>query len=442
MTTILLFCLFIFLVILCGFFVASEFALLTVQKQTIQKQANSGDKKAKGVLTALSTLSTQLSGTQIGITVSSLAIGLISEPLLGPIIEELLNFTNISEKQVSFIAVIVGTITATVITMLFGELIPKNIAIAKPVAVVKFVQGKLRIFNKIMYFPIKFLKKSANLFLILVGVKPKDKLASARSADELMSVVRRSAEMGMLPKQTALLLERSMQFDDMITKDVMTPLFRIKTINSDESINDLFKLSKKTGHSRFPVYKNNEIIGLVHIKQALSIPNEKRTITAIEKILTKPIFIPSVLKLDSLLPLLQKSKFQTGIVIDEYGDIDGMVTIEDLIEELVGEVHDEHDPTSKRVVKLTKNSWRLAGILRLDEIAIQTDIYLPENEEYETIGGLLFDKLERLPFVNDQITVDAVNRSGTKIIATLAVQAMDNRRVDQVIMKIRKVNNK
>ena len=143
--------------------------------------------------------------------------------------------------------------------------------------------------------------------------------------------------------------------------------------------------------------------------------NSNRTIVKVKDVMVKPLFVPSILKLDSLLINLKSSSLQTGIVVDEFGDIDGIVTIEDLIEELVGEVRDEHDPVGNRVEKIAKMQWRLAGILRIDEVSSQTDVYLPETEDYETIGGLIYDKLQRMPVVNDTLNISAVDREGNTL---------------------------
>lgn len=441
MIALLLFILFIILVVVCGFFDASEFALLAVQKTTVKKLADKGDSKAKGVQLALSTLSTQLSGTQIGITISTLAIGFISEPLISPFLSNILSFSNISENQISTISIIFGTVIATFITMLFGELTPKNIAIARPLNTAKFVQSYLRKFSYIMHYPILVLKNSADFVLKRFGVKPKEELASARSAEELASLVRRSADFGTLSKQTAIMLERSMQFDDMITEDIMTPRIRMKTVYDDDNVDYLLRFSAKTGHSRFPVInkESGEIVGITHIKMAIKIAYKDRSATLIKSFMQEPLFVPAVLKLDSLLNTLKESPFQTGIVVDEFGDIDGIVTIEDLIEELVGEVRDEHDPSAKRVKRISRRCWQLAGILRIDEVSAQTEIYLPETEDYETIGGLMYDRLERVPSVGDDINVEAVDRSGNSLLATINIIAMDGRRVDRVLMKVRKM---
>ncbi len=440
MAEISLLVLFVVLVIGCGMFVAAEFSLLAVQKQKVQKLADKGDSNAKGVLISLKTLSTQLSGAQVGITITNLAIGFITEPITSPVVATIFSFADLQESTITTISIIFGTLVATCLTMLFGELVPKNLAIAKPLGTAKRVQGFLRSFSTIMKYPIMGLNASANAVLRIMDIEPKEELASARSADELASLVRRSGEKGMLPKQTANLLERSMQFDDMIAEDVMTPRFRMKLIGANQSIEDLFNLSATTGHSRFPVYGKdyNEILGIVHIKQAIKVSNSNRTIVKVKDVMVKPLFVPSILKLDSLLINLKSSSLQTGIVVDEFGDIDGIVTIEDLIEELVGEVRDEHDPVGNRVEKIAKMQWRLAGILRIDEVSSQTDVYLPETEDYETIGGLIYDKLQRMPVVNDTLNISAVDREGNTLNVKIVVLNMDGRRVDHVLMKVRK----
>lgn len=423
----------------CGLFVAAEFALIAVNRPTIERLSEKGDRRAQGVLTALTTLSTQLSSAQVGITVTNLAIGFLAEPAIANLLEQPMRNIGLPHAAVPGIAIFVGITIATVLTMIIGELVPKNIAIAKPLATAKFIQKPLLIFSTVMRLPIGILNSSANAILHRFGIEPQEELASARSADELLSLVRRSAEKGTLPKETALMLERSLNFGDLTALDAMTPRVRVKAVQADSPVSKALNLAKVTGLSRFPVYSENldTIIGVMHIKYAFSIPRDKREQTTVRQIMRPPVLVPSTIELESLLDALRKSGLQMAVVIDEFGGTDGIVTIEDLLEELVGEVHDEHDRSRAAIRKRADGAWLLSGLLRPDEIGEELGIFLPEEEDVETLGGLLIHHLERIPKVGDAATINAVDRNGETIRVRLRVERMDGNRTDRVEMAIK-----
>lgn len=424
------------LVAACGIFVAAEFSFITVNRTSVDRLAAKGDHKAKGVSRALKALSTQLSGAQVGITLTNLAIGFLAEPTIARFIEEPTRALHIPEAAVSPVAVFIGLLVATVITMVFGELVPKNIALAHPMETARFVEGMQRIFSQIMKYPIRLLNGSANFLLGRLGVSPQEELASARSAHELSSLVRRSAEKGTLPRETAAMLERSLVFRELIALDVMTPRIRIRSLRADEPVTEILALAKATGFSRFPVTRKNQddVVGIVHIKHAFCVPAEKRANMKIEEIMQPPILAPSSIQLESLLKILRKGGLQMVVLIDEFGGTDGIVTIEDLLEELVGEVRDEHDRSSAAIRTLPSGGWMLSGLLRPDEIGEKIGIFLPEDEEVETVGGLVTDRLERLPVAGDIAEIYALDRSGKKKLLRLQVERMEGRRIDRLRM--------
>jgi CBS domain containing-hemolysin-like protein len=426
------------LIVLCGLFVAAEFSLLAVNRTTVERQAARGNRGAKGVLAALRSLSTQLSGAQLGITITNLTIGFLAEPALAQLLEGPITATGIPESAVSEIALVCGIGLATAATMVFGELIPKNLAITSPMATAKFVQRFQRGFTTTMHFPIHVLNASSNIVLKRFGVEPQEELASARSADELLSLVRRSAEKGTLSQETATMVERSLTFGDLTALDVMTPRLRMRTVHKSDTAQTIIDLTQDTGLSRFPVTgeHTDDIVGIVHIKQALAIPRAERANTLVSSIMRKPVFVPSGVQLDPLLEQLRSGGMQMAVVIDEFGGTDGIVTIEDLLEELVGEVHDEHDRLKSAIRKRSAHTWLLSGLLRPDEIAEELGIFLPEHEEYETIGGLMAYELEHIPKSKEQITITAVDRAGTTLNASLTVEKMDGHRVDRIELSV------
>ncbi len=424
----------VLLIAICGIFVAAEFSLLAVNRSTVERYAARGDQKAKGIAGALRTLSSQLSGAQIGITVTNLAIGFLAEPAIAYYLESPLSALRIPEAAIPGIAIVLGVAIATAATMVFGELVPKNLAITKPMATARFIQRPQRVFTRVMHSPINVLNHSANALLRLVNVQPQEELASARSADELLSLVRRSAERGTLPKETAIMVERSLNFGDLTALDVMTPRLRVQTLTTEDPVWKVVETARKSGHSRFPVVVDSfdNVVGIAHIKQAITIPIEERGEVTVEKIMSKPTFVPSSIQLEALLEQLRQGGMQMAVVVDEFGGTDGIVTIEDLLEELVGEVQDEHDRIKTAIHKTKRGTWILSGLLRPDEIGEELGIFLPEEEEYETIGGLISHYLERMPEVHDSVTVPAVDRDGATCDTQLEVIRMDGHRIDKV----------
>lgn len=426
------------LVVLCGIFVAAEFSLLTVNRTTAMRHAARGDGQAAGVLVALKSLSTQLSGAQVGITLTNLAIGFLAEPSIANLLRGPLQSTGLQTDAITTVAVASGLIIATIVTMVFGELVPKNVAIAVPFGTARRVQGVQRLFTNLARWPIHILNGSSNFLLRQMGLEPKEELASARSADELASLVRRSAERGTLPSETARMLERSLAFGELTALDVMTPRTRVFTVNVDQPVSAVIALARRTGFSRFPVVRSglDEVVGTVHVKKAVSVAPSNRETTTVSQIMQDPVVVPSSIELDPLLKRLRSGGLQMAVIIDEFGGADGIVTIEDLIEELVGEVYDEHDRSRTLIRKRSDGGWLVSGLLRPDEIGQELGIFLPEDREYETIGGLAVDVLEKVPRVGETATIPAIDRNGEDLQVILRIERMDGRRIDRMRLEL------
>lgn len=280
------------------------------------------------------------------------------------------------------------------------------------------------------------LNASANGILRLFGIEPTEELASARSADELLSLVRRSAERGALPRESAVMLERSLNFGELRALDAMTPRLRVKALAADSSVEDVLELAKSSGFSRFPVYGDNldDIRGIVHVKYAFAVSKRQRGSTNVKEIMTKPLFVPSSISLEALLDDLRLDGMQMAVAVDEFGAIDGIVTVEDLLEELVGDVKDEHDTSGAKARALKNGNWNISGLLRPDELAELTGVYLPEHDDVETIAGLVAHHLERIPKVGDMATLSGVDRAGNEMVIRLKVRKMDGQRIDRLVL--------
>lgn len=425
------------LVAACGAFVAAEFSFVTIDRATVERAAQNGDAGARGVQAALRTLSTQLSGAQLGITVTNLLIGFLSEPAIADLIDAPLESAGVPSGGVDGLAITIALVLSTGVTMVFGELVPKNLAIARPLQTARAVQGFMRTFTRVNRGLIRWFNGVANAILRRLGIEPQEELASARSAEELTSLVRRSAEQGTLELETAALLQRSLAFGDRRADDVMTPRVRMRSLRDDEPVIRVIEAARASGFSRFPVVgdSHDEVVGIVHVKHAVSVPHERRDEVPIREVMSRPVLVPSSIELDPLLAILREGGLQIAIVVDEFGGVDGIVTLEDVVEEIVGEVVDEHDRRDMSARRRPDGSWVLSGLLRPDEASRATGVLLPEDEEYETLGGLIQDELGRMPAVGDEVELETRDLEGRRRAVTLTVVRLDGLRVDRVLFE-------
>ncbi|MFI8775854.1 hemolysin family protein [Brachybacterium paraconglomeratum] len=394
------------LVLACGAFVAAEFSLITVNRNDVEAAAESGDKRAGGVLQGMKTLSTQLSGAQLGITVTNLAIGFLAEPAIAALVGPPLVDAGLSEVAARSASVALALVLATGMTMIFGELVPKNMAIAQPLRTAKLVVGFQRLFSTIFGLPIRLFNGNANAVVRALGVEPQEELSSARSADELSVLVKRSADEGALAEETASLVQRTLAFGDRRAHDAMVPRGRVDSLEVDQTVADLLELARETGHSRFPVQDDeNEIAGVAHIRHGLAVPFDERPTTRVDAVMGPATFVPDTVPLDDLMDTLRAGGLQMAVIVDEFGDHAGLITLEDLVEEIVGEVRDEHDEERDDTPE-PDGSWDLDARMRPDEATERLGVTVPEHEDYDTLGGLVTMELGRLAEVGDEIVVD------------------------------------
>jgi CBS domain containing-hemolysin-like protein len=434
----------VLLVLACGAFVAAEFSLVTVDRATVDRAAEDGDRRAAGVQSALRSLSTQLSGAQVGITVTNLAIGFLAEPAIADLIREPLTGLGLGSRAVPGVAVGIGILTATILTMVFGELVPKNLAIAEPFAVARATQGFQRLFTGAIRLPIRLLNGSANLLVRRLGIEPQEELRSARSSQELRSLISRSASEGTLDPQTAGLMQRSVAFGERTAGEIMTPRVRMDSIRVRDTAATVIQLARTTGHSRFPVVgtENDDVVGAIHVKHAVAVPREERSRTRVRELMVEVAFVPETLRLDPLMATLRGEGFQVAVVVDEYGGTAGVVTLEDVLEEIVGEISDEHDPLDAGA-RRRDDAWSLSGLLRPDEVAERTGVRLPEHEHYDTLAGLFLLAHGRMPVVGDTVDVplpvvlDTDGNTEDQRVAVLTVERMVGLRVERILMVTR-----
>ena len=421
------------LVLACGAFVAAEFSLITVNRNDVEAAAESGDKRAGGVLRGMKTLSTQLSGAQLGITVTNLGIGFLAEPAIAALVGPPLVDLGLSEVAARSTSVALALVLATGMTMIFGELVPKNMAIAQPLRTAKLVVGFQRLFSTIFGLPIRLFNGNANAVVRALGVEPQEELSSARSADELSVLVKRSADEGALAEETASLVQRTLAFGDRRAHDAMVPRGRVDSLEVDQTVADLLELARETGHSRFPVQDDeNEIAGVAHIRHGLAVPFDERSTTRVDAVMGPATFVPDTVPLDDLMDTLRAGGLQMAVVVDEFGDHAGLITLEDLVEEIVGEVRDEHDEETDDTPE-PDGSWDLDARMRPDEATERLGVTVPEHEDYDTLGGLVTMELGRLAEVGDEIVVDTDPAPGEEPARLrIVVVEIDGMRIETV----------
>lgn len=390
-------------------YVAAEFSLVTVDRATVNRQAADGDRKARSLQGALARLSTNLSGAQVGITATTLALGFVMEPSLATLLHGPLLAVGLNAETASAVGVVIALLVATVLSMVFGELVPKNIAITEPLATAKAISGPLRVSTAAVRPLIWVLNGLANGVLRIFGVQPQEELRAARTAEELGSLVRRSAARGTLAAPTAGLLARSIAFSGKTADDAMTPRVAVRFVKGSDGVDALIQAALTSGHSRFPVVgtDNDDVVGVVHVKRAVAVAPDDRQDVRVEQLMVPVPLIPDSLPLDDVLPLLRERGLQLAVVLDEYGGTAGILTLEDVVEELVGEITDEHDPLANRTERQGDGSWLVLGSLRPDEIAEATGIQLPSSGEYETVAGLLIARLGHIPEAGESVLVSA-----------------------------------
>ena len=407
-----------------GLFVASEFALVNLDRADLEARQARGESRLSLTISALRHTSTHLSSAQLGITLTTLLTGYTMEPALSNLLRPTLIAWSIPEAAVAPIATVVAMFVATVLSMILGELVPKNFALALPLATAKLVIPFQIAFTTVFKPAVVVLNGSANGVLRSMGIEPKEELSGARSAEELSSLVRRSASAGLLEADTATLLDRTLTFSRLTADDVMTARPSMHAIAAGDSADDVIQLARRTGHSRFPVYDDDldDITGVVHLKAAISVPRDRRTEVPVGALATEPLRVPETVHVDALIAELRARGYQLAIVVDEYGGTAGLVTLEDLVEELVGEVADEHDRTRAGVIR-NREGITFPGELRPDELRSRAGVEVPEGDVYDTVGGYVMSVLERVPSVGDEVPLDS---------GILQVVRMDGRRVDRV----------
>jgi CBS domain containing-hemolysin-like protein len=316
-------------------------------------------------------------------------------------------------------------VIATLFSTLIGELVPKKLALTLPIQVSKAVVRFQLLFTWTFGWLIWLLNSTGNAIVRSFGIEPKEELSSSRTAEELSALVKRSASLGALEQRTADLITKTLALSQLVASDVMTPRTKLSSLDASSTVQDVIALSHSTGFSRFPVFtgSNDDVVGIVHVKAAASVPREKRDSVPVTALMVEPFRVPETMSLEKLMGVLRSHGLQLAIVVDEYGGTAGIVTLEDLVEELVGELGDEHDRAKIDITGGKDKSFSFPGMFRPDELLEKLAIEVPEDGSYETIAGYLMAKLGRVAQVGDEVRIES---------GVLRVERMDGRRVDRI----------
>ncbi len=430
-------------------FVAVEFSYLTVNRNDVRRRIDDGDATAALIDKALTKTSTNLSGAQLGITLTSLIAGFLTAPSVGVLFREGLGLTGLDRGVVAAISTTGAFILVTFTQMVFGELVPKNWAIAQPMRVADLVVRPQNVFMFLLGWLARILNGAANRVLRWLGLTPEEELASARTAEELLAVVSRSGDEGTLVSSTAELVARSIEFGDRTAADVMTPRPRVRFIE-DETVAEALDAVAETGHARFPVFADNvdDITGVIHFNRLLTVPFDQRATTPAATVAEPVHVVSDSMTLDPLMRELRETPTQLAVVVDEYGGTAGIVTLEDLVEEIVGEIDDEQDEETRDHHRIDDSTLLVSGLIRPDELGDLVDLDMPEGDESDTIGGLITEKLDRMPHVGDVVRLDALDHAHrdeddlpTTAQVELRVQKMARRRIGRVRVTVTREEN-
>jgi CBS domain containing-hemolysin-like protein len=405
-------------------FVAAEFALVAVDRSRVDHEAAAGSRRARLVQSLLRHLSFQLAGAQLGITVTSLVIGLLAEPTVGRLIEPVVE-PLVGERAARGVSLGLAFAIATVVQMIVAELIPKGLAIARPDRASRLLAPFMAVYGTLFGPIIRLLNGAADWTVRKLGMEPREELSNVHSLAEFELVVAASRDEGTLAGSASTLLTRSIRFGSKTAADALVPRPDVVTIGLDDSAADLVARSARTGFSRFPVTGADvdDVRGTVLVRAVHQVPYAQRAATPVSSLMDEAVVVPETRELEDVLFDMQQTRQHLVIVVDEYGGTAGILTLEDVVEEIVGEIDDEYDPRGPTLTQpADERRWLLAGGLHADEVFEACGFVLPDGD-YETLAGFVLAELGRIPEGGESAEHDGW---------TFVVQAMDRRRIAEV----------
>jgi len=406
----------ILLILANAFFVAAEFAIVKVRSTQIQALAEKNNRRAKLALNVVSHVDEYLSATQLGITMTSLGLGWIGEPVTAKILEPVFSALSITNPNtIHAISLTVGFIIITALHIVIGEQAPKMIAIKFAKRTVLFVSIPLNIFYNILRPAIWLLNNSSNLLLRTLGIQPVAEMERFHSEEELRLLISEGRKSGAIDQTEHQLIEKIFEFNDKQVKEIMVPRNHMIAININETRDKIFQIVIEEGFSRLPVYKDtiDNIIGIIYTKDLISAAEHRELIT-LQDIIRPAYFAASTKQIGNLLKELQKNKVHMAIVVDEYGGVEGLITIEDIIEEIVGEIQDEYDVEAQQVVSEKSGVYLVNPIISIEDFNKKFNTTIPEDTDYQTLNGFLQKVTGHIPEVYERIDYKGMSFVVTK----------------------------
>ena len=417
-----------------GYFVAQEFAYVSADRLALSRQAEAGDRKAARALKVLERLSFMLSGAQLGITVTGLVVGFIAEPSVSALLEPALTGVGVPEGAVGGISVVLAFVLATVVQMVLGELAPKNLAIAGPEQLAKALAPSPLGYLKGVGPLVRVFDGAANRLLRGVGIEPVEELHHGATLEELGHLIGESHEQGELPRDTAELLDHALEFSERTLDEVMVPRVDAVFVRGDATAAEAVDLIARHGHSTYPVLGDHpdDVPGVLGVRELMRLPAADLARCTAGSLARKPLLLPDTLPLPEAVEQMRERDDEFAVVLDEHGGIAGIVTYEDIAEELVGDIADETDTVTEIAVPAGQG-WLVDAGRRLDEIADVTGVELPEEEDYDTVAGLVVDRLGRFPAIGDRVTVELLDGGRAVIdVRTLDRHVPERVRIERV----------
>ncbi|MFJ9625004.1 hemolysin family protein [Streptomyces sp. NPDC101181] len=393
-----------------GYFVAQEFAYVSADRLTLSRQAAAGDKRAARAVKVLERLSFMLSGAQLGITVTGLVVGFLAEPSVSQLLRPALSGTGVPDGVVSGLSVVLSFVVATFIQMVLGELAPKNLALAIPERMAKSLAVSTLIYLRVVGPVIHIFDSAANRLLRRIGIEPVEELHHGATLEELGHLIGESHEQGELPAATAELMDHALEFSERTLGEVMVPRADVVFVRRDAMAAEAVELIARHGHSTYPVLGDHpdDPAGVLGVRELMRLPAADVGRTSVGSLARDPLLLPELLKLPAAVTQMRERDDEFAVVLDEHGGVAGIVTYEDIAEELVGDIADETDTVVELAVA-DGTGWIVDAGRRLDEIEEATGVELPkESEDYDTLAGLIIDRLGRFPTVGDRLTVSGV----------------------------------
>jgi CBS domain containing-hemolysin-like protein len=422
----------LFLVALNGLFVAAEFAFVKIRSSKVEEMVQEGKTSAGIVKEAVGNLDSYLAVCQLGITISSLGLGALGEPAIATLIEPLLEPLDISEGTLHFVAFVVGFGIITFLHVVFGELAAKSFAIAKPEGTSRLVAPLMKFFYYIFLPGIWLFNGTANAFVRMFGVPPASETEEAHSEEELRVIIGQSTEQGILKEYEEGMLRSVIQLEETRVREVMVPRPNVVALPAEMGLEELFSVTAEGNYTRYPIYEDgsiDRIAGIVHVQDILKALKatgnlEEANVTAMD-LAREVLTVPENRHVDEILKDFQKRKIQVAAVVDEWGSFEGIVTIEDIVEEIVGEIQDEFDEEKQAVRELGDGSYTIEGHASIRDVnAVLGSGFA--SEDFDTIGGLVLGALGRVPEVGDEVILDGY---------VLRVDEVDGARVASVMVR-------